>query len=557
MSFQGDIPSLSLADVIQNLANNQKSGVLTVRGARGKHCIVFEGGVVVSYVDETFPPIDWLIQKKHVPPDAKAELTRRYSKEGKTLGQLLEEMGLLDPQTYKNLLRRFVKERLYEVLSFRKGTFSFRSNSTQTVPDDRDVRSIGMSLSPTTLLMEAARRTDDWQKIREQIPSDDVVLVPAGDPAELQSVQDEVARGILPLLDGTRTVGMVMAEAPNFPFEVAETLARLVAEGKVRPAGSAPAGPKPEESPQELIPQLEARLREDPRNAELLAKLAELSEAAGDKRKAIEHLKSLAALHLEKPDFREARRSLEAALSLEPEDEETWNALLKVSRLSGDMTALLSVGEETAYRLRKLELFEVARARLEQLKKLFPQDVEVRLQLAETLAQLGQRESAAKDLEGFAKQLLRSGSTEEAERVLSKALEIEPNRQTANELLEKIRSGVAVPAGSPPSSIRTWILVALLFALCAQLCYELHVHGRFFQAAKSVFAEGLLEKGEYAQAIARIEAVRRRYFLSLTAIYKAPGLLEAIREGHEEAMRHLQERAAKADQRPSEKTPRK
>ncbi len=541
MSFQGDIPSLSLADVIQNLANNQKSGVLAIRGARGKHFIVFETGVIVSYVDETFPPVDWLIQKKLVPQSAKEEILRRYSKEGKTLGQILEQMGLLDSEAYKNLLRRLVKERLYEVLSFKKGTFAFRSHSVETTPDDRDVRSIGIALSPTTLLMEAARRSDDWQKIREQIPSDEMAFVPAGDPAELaNSTHDLIARGILPLLDGRRTVASLMAESPFFPFEVAETLARLVAEGKVVAAGAAPATPKPEESPQELIPKLEAALREDPRNAQVLAKLADLSEAAGKKREAASYLKSLAALHVEGRNFREAARSLETSLSLEPADDEAWQALLRISELSGEKTPLLSAGRETASRLRKLELPELALARLDQLAKLFPQDVEVRLELADALAQRGEAERAAKELETLGQQLLRRGFVDEAERLVARAVEIQPNRPDLSELLEKIRSGVAVPAEAASGSIRTWILIALLVALCAQLCYELHVHGRFFQAAKSVFAEGLLEKGEYDQAIARIETVRQRYFLSLTAIYKAPGLLEAIREGHEEALRHAQ-----------------
>ena len=67
--------------------------------------------------------------------------------------------------------------------------------------------------------------------------------------------------------------------------------------------------------------------------------------------------------------------------------------------------------------------------------------------------------------------------------------------------------------------------------LCAQLSYELYVHGQFFHVTKSVFAEGLLERGLHREAIRRVEEVRESYPFSLTSLYKAPTLLRALRQG--------------------------
>ena len=540
MSFQGDIPSLSLGDVIQNLANNQKTGVLAIRGPRGKHHIVFETGEIVSYVDESFPPVDWFVEKGFVPAAAKQEILRRYSREEKTLGQVFEEMRLVDPETYRNLLRGFLKERLYEVLCLRQGTFAFRSRGLENMPDDRDARSLRMALNPTTLLMDAARRWDDWQKIRNVLPSDEAVLAPAGDPAELaQGASDDLVRHILRLADGKRTVGQVIAQAPSFAFEVGQTLARLVAEGKLQLSSGAPkAAGVSEEPPLEAIPRLEAALCEDPRNADVLAQLADLSEAAGRKREAAGYAKTLAALRIEAEDFSGAARHVERALSLEPADEEAWRALVRIHGLSGKKDALLGAGRELAARLRKLELASLARSRLEALVRLYPWDAELRIDLAEARIQAGERDGALRDLEAFGKKLHRRGLAEEADRTFSWLLEADPDRPGLRELLEGLRSGAAGLGAPRHGSVRTLVLLALLMTLCAQLCYELHVHGRLFQAAKAVFAEGLIEKGEYAEAMARIERVRKQYFLSLTSIYKAPALLEAIREGQEEAEKH-------------------
>lgn len=537
MSFQGDIPSLSLGDVIQNLANNQKTGVLAIRSPRGKHHIVFETGEIVSYVDETFPPVDWFVEKGFVPAAARQEVLRRYTREGKPLGEVLEEMGLVEPETYRNLLRGFLKERLYEVLCLRQGTFAFRSRGLENMPDDRDARSLRMALNPTTLLMDAARRWDDWQKIRNVLPSDDAILAPEGDPAELaRGASDDLDRHILRLADGKRTVGQVIAQAPSFAFEVGQAIARLVAEGKLRLSSGAPrvAG-VPGAPPAEAIPRLEAALRENPRNADVLAQLADLSEAAGRKREAAGYAKSLAALRLEAQDFAGATRHVERALSLEPADEEAWKALVRIHGLAGRKDALLGAGRELAARLRKLELASLARSRLEDLVRLHPWDAELRIDLADARIQTGDREGALRDLEAFGRKLLRRGHAEAADRTFSWLLEVDPDRPGLRDLLEGLRSGAAALEASRRGSVRTLVLLALLLTLCAQLCYELHVHGKLFQAAKAVFAEGLIEKGEYAEAMGRIESVRKRYFLSLTSIYKAPALLEAIREGQEEA----------------------
>jgi hypothetical protein len=75
------------------------------------------------------------------------------------------------------------------------------------------------------------------------------------------------------------------------------------------------------------------------------------------------------------------------------------------------------------------------------------------------------------------------------------------------------------------------VFIGLLVTLCAQLSYELYVHGQFFQVTKSVFAESLLERGLHGEAIRRVEGVRENYPFSLTSLYKAPTLLRALRQG--------------------------
>src|SRR5688572_32697838 len=125
MSFQGDISSIALSDVLQNLAANQKTGTLTMEGRQGVRRIQFRDGKIISYADDQgFSIADWLADKEIVPAEKMEEALRRYKKtKRKSLGEILADLGVLSLEDYRSYLVDLVKETLYEVLSLdRKST---------------------------------------------------------------------------------------------------------------------------------------------------------------------------------------------------------------------------------------------------------------------------------------------------------------------------------------------------------------------------------------------------------------------------------------------------
>ena len=137
MKFQGDISSIPVTDVAQNLASNRKQGTLLIRSDDELRTIAFREGKIVSYTDNlgfSFPR--WLAEKGLVETGVlkkavkKARSTRRKSLAAQTQGKIeryhrtMKNVVKLEhyyyPEELKAALRDFVSyynnERYHESL---------------------------------------------------------------------------------------------------------------------------------------------------------------------------------------------------------------------------------------------------------------------------------------------------------------------------------------------------------------------------------------------------------------------------------------------------------
>lgn len=119
-----------------------------------------------------------------------------------------------------------VEETVYQLLGWPQGSFTF--NSSQRAPEATPV----LSLDPEGLLLEAARRVDEWGQIRRRIPSFDVVYRRSGSSLGLAAADlTAEQQAILPLLDGTRDVTSVVEASGLGEFDAARALYGLLTAG--------------------------------------------------------------------------------------------------------------------------------------------------------------------------------------------------------------------------------------------------------------------------------------------------------------------------------------
>lgn len=128
------------------------------------------------------------------------------------------------------------EESVYLLFTWSEGTFSFEPG---VVPPGEVARA---SIDPQSLLLEGARRVDEWTLIEKKIPSLDLVY--ALDRQQLLRTKLELTdeqQALLPLIDGHRDVGALIRESGLREFDVGKQLYGLISAGFVVSVGRAAA----------------------------------------------------------------------------------------------------------------------------------------------------------------------------------------------------------------------------------------------------------------------------------------------------------------------------
>jgi tetratricopeptide (TPR) repeat protein len=94
-----------------------------------------------------------------------------------------------------------------------------------------------VSINPENLLLEGARRIDEWSLIEKKIPSLELVFeMDRAKPIEGFELADE-QRKILPLIDGKRSVQDIIDDSGMVEFDVGKALFGLIQAGFAHPVG--------------------------------------------------------------------------------------------------------------------------------------------------------------------------------------------------------------------------------------------------------------------------------------------------------------------------------
>lgn len=542
MKFQGDIASINVGDVAQNLSANRKSGVLTIRLAGQLRWITFQDGKIVCYNDDAgFSIVEWIGDKQLVDPEIFDKALKRYKRtRRKGLGEILDELGGMPLATYRKNVLYFVNDVLCETFSYRQGTFEFVEKARDDRAFNREVSDAGLQLQAGEVLMEAARRMDEWEAIRKSLPSENDIyrVEPSQKERLLQEFEnDEVASLAVENLDGTRSIGEVMALIPTGRFEAARAIASLVSSKIARPVDGTELVEQVDQTDTpahraRAMVRLKAALEREPGNRVLLRKLSELCIADGRPEESAVYHKLLAQQLREADDEEGAEKELRVSLELNPKDIGTWQKLYDLVESRADRKEILNFGTRFAKVLRAMGLDELARDHLSKMLERFPQALKLRFEYADCLFALGDRSRAVEHLLELARTQLQKGRDGDAERTLAKVIEYDNQHKQAREIFEQIRSGALERQRERRRVlIRTIAACGIAAILCFFLGYDYYVRREFALTVRQVLAEGLIEKGEYDRAARRLQAVQDRYPLSILSLLEAKQYIEGLEEG--------------------------
>src|SRR5689334_17172879 len=222
MAIRGSLKEASLPDVLQLLSMGKKTGCLSV-GHRGSFgYIFFDRGKIVyaSIVNRRDRLGDMLVKNGMISQEQlDAAVDAQIRRRDKKLGEILVEQRALSPEQLRQFLRVQIEEAVYFLFTWTEGTFNFEPD---VMPSEQDTL---VSIGPESLLLEGARRVDEWSLIEKKIPSFDIVF--EIDRTQLGANESKLTneqRVVLQLINGVRDVHAVFEESGLVEFDAAKAM---------------------------------------------------------------------------------------------------------------------------------------------------------------------------------------------------------------------------------------------------------------------------------------------------------------------------------------------
>ncbi len=232
MALEGNLSSFGLEEILQLIAVQQKTGMLSVNANDRSAVLFFRDGKIISTRDRrnrTRDPFrDYLTRYGCLRRDELARIAQISSQSKLDMLDVIASEGFFDEKTNRRHWRNHIQETLHEVITWDQLSYKFVSG------DDviSGVRSMGEhSVEP--LLMECMRRIDEYPMLLQTFPSENARVSASGaatDP-EAETMASETT--ILGLLEQPRTLRDIVARAQMPSFDVYEALKILKDKGLI------------------------------------------------------------------------------------------------------------------------------------------------------------------------------------------------------------------------------------------------------------------------------------------------------------------------------------
>ncbi len=226
MALEGSLKEFGLADILQLLSFQKKTGALIIEGRFDRVKILFKDGNIVSIESrrrlESNRLGRILIKKGLLTPEELEELLKQQPLTGLRLGEMLVQKGLPAEVIIESLTKQMT-ETLIQILQWKEGYYEFKPEGVSISKD------LPISLDTQHMLMEGLRVLDEYSLIGEKV-SPDMIFEPAGTPEDLS----EKERQVLELINGENDLSTIVELSGMEELEVSRTILKLLEKGAIR-----------------------------------------------------------------------------------------------------------------------------------------------------------------------------------------------------------------------------------------------------------------------------------------------------------------------------------
>jgi len=447
MGLAGELTTIGLAEVFQNLSFKHLSGTLTVKQGEERALIWLDEGRIraVKLLSHEFDYVD-IARRAEVAPAETLDQAAN-GKRRRTLKAFLTAGGGLDEERYDAAVEAAVEDEILPLFGWSQGTFEFAADKVNERNFDREQLGCAISLDPLGVAMEAARRHDEWESIAPYAPAESDLLV------TVDGWRDDPELGapmlhLLSLCDGTRTVADLIKESTLRRFDVVKVIAQSVEAGALEPATTErlrdlAARARIAGKINLAADRLEVAISLDGGDLKARCELVRLYEQAGRKNDAAREQLAVAGEQEERGDLQGALESLERASVLAPKDLDILERIFKVHEARGEKAFYIKAGRRLVEGLASQGMQEDALPLYERLLRENEDNAPLRESYVSCLLQLDDKPAALTHLRRLADTAFEKQLFEQALTHCRRIVELDPECKVAAGRVRDIQSGRA------------------------------------------------------------------------------------------------------------------
>jgi tetratricopeptide (TPR) repeat protein len=480
MGIRGDVRSIPLASVLQDLVSNGKTGTLSIRHKERHQLFLWfdKGALKLVGLGERQGPslLNGLLALEKLKPEEAPTVTGRHTHEGGFLRTLIKK-GRLTRDDFKAALEHQMGELLCDAFLWSDATFEFDEGE----PDDRHFDVDQLDYEPRVAvegqIMEAVRRADEWGETRKAILSWNEILVP--DPSRFPAEAEPSLRRIFALIDGERTLKDIQELTRLGQFNLMRAAALLIRSGAARPVSAAEAfergrvraGKKEWEA---ALRMARYGLEHERKNLGLLELALKAAEELQQTETAASFARQIASAHAEAGQLEAAIPAYQKVLAHAPKDLTAHERLFEILLQLDLKLDALAQGEALASAYKKAGLPDKALAVYTRLIEKVGDHSELLESVAEIQRHLGDRGEAVKLYSQLLERAMEARDDAAALDYCRTILKLDPRQEEAQALRERLETGEVEKARRRRRAVRlAGIAVVAVVAALGALVYEL------------------------------------------------------------------------------------
>jgi tetratricopeptide (TPR) repeat protein len=329
---------LDLPNIFQSLADNRRTGTLKVKAGTQEKSVYFKDGAVQMVHTPLKSTIlgEALIKTKSITEETLLRAIEQQRKTQKRLGETLIDMGAITEAQLVAALTFQISEEVCELFTWENLHCEFIPGEPLPGSLSLDAYTSQISLNAGALMMEAARRIDEWELIKRSLPSmQDVLVLQKKLSAKFKgTLRHELVKWV----DGLRDVEEICDRARMSKFNALKTIRDLFEEKFLRAKTAAElvsaaravqkkGGPR-DQNLRKIIKLYERAEQLGVKNPKLSLWLAKAYERLNESMESATRYRSLGTRFLESGNLVEAAGSLKKIVEMNPDDLESHERLI-------------------------------------------------------------------------------------------------------------------------------------------------------------------------------------------------------------------------------------